>query len=61
MIAIGAILLLLLLYAAWRREAWSVALLGVAVGVSASGPVAGGIKAGIHAGTALAASLNHLV
>jgi hypothetical protein len=62
MIAIGTVLFVALLWAAWRHSAWSVALLGVAVGLTAaSGPVGAGIKAGIKAGTALANSLHGLV
>jgi hypothetical protein len=60
-IAIGTVLLVLLLWAAWRRAAWGVAVLGIAVGLSASGPVADGINAAIKAGTALATSLQNLV
>ena len=61
-IAVGTVLLVLLVWVAWRHSAWSVALLGIAVGLTAaSGPVGTGIKAGIKAGTALAGSLHGLV
>lgn len=60
-IAIGAVLLIALLVAAWRRSAWGVAVLGIAVGASASGPISGAINSIVAAGTSLANSLNNLV
>ena len=61
MIAISALLVAALLFFAWRRGAWGVALLGIAVGISANGPVTDGINAGVTATTALVNSLGDLV
>ena len=60
-IAIGTVLVIALLFAAWRSGSWLVALLGIAVGASASGPVSGAINALVNAGTALAGSLDTLL
>jgi hypothetical protein len=40
MIAINTILLVLVLYMAWRRSAWGVAILAFILGTTASGPIA---------------------
>jgi hypothetical protein len=61
-IAIGTVLVVALLWCAWRRGAWGVAVLGIAVGLTtASGPVGDGIQAAIKASTALAGSISQLV
>lgn len=60
-IAIGTVLTVLLLFAAWRSGSWLVALLGIAVGASASGPVSSLINTLVDAGTSLASSLDSLL
>ncbi len=61
MIAVGTVLTVLLLFAAWRSGSWLVALLGIAVGASASGPVSRVINALVDAGTSLASSMDKLL
>ncbi len=60
-IAIGTVLTVLQLFAAWRSGSWLVALLGIAVGASASGPVSNLINTLVDAGTSLARSLDSLL
>ena len=60
-ITIGTVLFVALLFAAWRTGSWLVALLGIAVGASASGPVTGAINSLVDAGTAVAGSLENLL
>ena len=47
MIAVTTVIAILLLFLAWRRNAWMVALLGVVVGVTLGGPIADVIDAAI--------------
>lgn len=61
MVAVGTVLTVLLLFAAWRSGSWLVAVLGIAVGASASGPVSRALDALINAGTALAGSIDKLL
>jgi hypothetical protein len=58
---IETFLLIVLVFAAWRSGSWVVALLGIAVGVSASGPVSDAINSTVDAVTALATSLDNLI
>jgi hypothetical protein len=60
-IAVGTVLTILLLLAAWRSGSWLVAVLGIAVGASASGPVSSLINTLVDAGTSLASSLDSLL
>ena len=47
MVALTTIAVVALIILAWRRHAWSIAVLGVIVGVTLSGPAADLVEAGM--------------
>lgn len=47
MIAITTVAVIALLFMAWRKHAWSIAVLGVVVGVTIGGPIAQLVNAGV--------------
>lgn len=60
MIAISTVLLLILVFMAWRRGAWMIALLGVVVGVMLTGPLAQLIESGVHASETAATTVDQI-
>lgn len=60
MIAVGTIIVIALIWTAFRRGAWLVAFLGIAAGITLTGPMATVVRAVIDATADLTNALNKL-